>query len=68
MRGGEIVIYSRANGFELEEYTPDNRECEECDVCEREIGLCPMYAGGNNKITWMQLCNADAILEKKRNR
>lgn len=62
------MIYSRANGFDMEDSIPNNRECEECDVCEREIGLCPMEKGGNNKITWMQINNCDSILEAKRNR
>lgn len=46
----------------------EEQECMECDFCEKAIGLCPNYGGGNNKITWMELCNVDSILESKRNR
>lgn len=44
----------------------EEQECEECDFCEKSIGLCPLYRGGNNKITWMEINNLDSILENKR--
>ena len=40
--------------------------CEECDFCEKEIGLCPMMNGGNGRITWMGLNSVDIALEMKR--
>lgn len=43
-------------------------ECMQCDRCEKEIGLCPLYNGSNGSITWMGLNNIDLILEMKRNR
>ena len=42
--------------------------CEECDFCEKAIGLCPNYNGGNGKISWMGVNSVDNYLEMKRNR
>lgn len=46
----------------------EEKICEECDICEKAIGLCPLYRGGNGKISWMGVNSIDNYLEMKRNR